>query len=160
MIPSFLAPQGPKKFSSKLQPSLFRDVALLVVIMFTAAAPLVGVARKILATGTKYKQMLTVGLLGVLVATTEAGDVDGGPPGEVPSADPTAATNETGDVDGGPPVGCYRDFRQRPPMMLKTSTAGPLGVLAAGPTAATTDVEDVNGRPFGGAGGRSGSGHH
>jgi hypothetical protein len=31
--------------------------------------------------------------------------------------------------------------------MLKTSMAGPLGVLAADPTAATTDVEDVDGWP-------------
>jgi hypothetical protein len=34
--------------------------------------------------------------------------------------------------------------------MLKTSTAGPLGVLAAGPAAATTEAGDVNGVPPGG----------
>jgi hypothetical protein len=43
---------------------------------------------------------------------------------------------------------------------LKTSMAGPLGVLVAGMAAATTEVEDVDGGPPGGAGGRSGSGHH
>jgi hypothetical protein len=36
---------------------------------------------------------------------------------------PAVAT--TKDVDGGPPVGCCRDFWQRPPLMLKTSTAAP-----------------------------------
>jgi hypothetical protein len=32
--------------------------------------------------------------------------------------------------------------------MLKTSMAGPLGVLAVGLTAVTTDVEDVDDRPM------------
>jgi hypothetical protein len=70
-------------------------------------------------------------------ATTDVEDVDGGPPG-VLAAGPTATTTEAGDVDDEPPVSCCRDFRQRPPPMLKTSTAGPLG----------------------GSGGRSGSDHH
>jgi hypothetical protein len=95
------------------------------------------------------------------VATTEAGDVDGGPLGEVLSVGPTAATTEAGDVDGGPPVGCYRDFWQRPPPMLKTSMVGPWGVLAAGPAAATIKARDVDGgAPRGGPGGRSSSNHH
>jgi hypothetical protein len=38
---------------------------------------------------------------------------------------PAVVTTEAGDVDGGPPGGCYRDFRQHPPPMLKTSTAAP-----------------------------------
>jgi hypothetical protein len=45
-IPGFLAVQEPKKISSK--------VVLLVVVVFTAVAPLVGVTRKILAVGTKF----------------------------------------------------------------------------------------------------------
>jgi hypothetical protein len=40
---------------------------------------------------------------------------------------PAAATTEAGDVDGEPPGGCCRDFRQRPPPMLKTSMAAPWG---------------------------------
>jgi hypothetical protein len=63
MIPGFLAPQGIEKISLKLQPSLFHDVALLVVVMFTAAPPLVGVARKILAVGTEFRQTSTAGPL-------------------------------------------------------------------------------------------------
>jgi hypothetical protein len=39
IIPGFLAPQGPEFFSPKLQPSLFCDVALLVVVMFSTVAP-------------------------------------------------------------------------------------------------------------------------
>jgi hypothetical protein len=46
MILGFLAPQGPKFFSPKLLPPLFRQVAFLVVVMFTVVAPLVGVAKK------------------------------------------------------------------------------------------------------------------
>jgi hypothetical protein len=37
---------------------------------------------------------------------------------------------------------------------------GALGVPAVGLAAATTEDEDVDGGPPGGAGGRSGSGHH
>jgi hypothetical protein len=89
------------------------------------------------------------------------------------AAGPAAATTDVEDVGGGPPGGCWRQVRQRPPPMLKTSMAGPLGVavgisgsghhrslktsmagplrvLAAGPAAATTDVEDVDGGPPGG----------
>jgi hypothetical protein len=47
----------------------------------------------------------------------------------VSAAGPTAATIEVEDVDGGPPAWCWRQVRQRPPPKLKTSTAGPLGVL-------------------------------
>jgi hypothetical protein len=43
---------------------------------------------------------------------------------------PATATTEVRDIDGGPPRGCYRDFWQRPPPMLKTSTAGPLASMA------------------------------
>jgi hypothetical protein len=53
------------------------------------------------------------------------------------SAGPAAATTKVEAVDGGPS-----------------------GVLAVGPTAATTKVENVNGGALGGAGGKSGSGHH
>jgi hypothetical protein len=60
-----------------------------------------------------------------------------GPMG-VLAAGPAAATTEVKNVDGRPPR----------------------GVLAVGPAVATTDVEDVDGGPPGGAGGRSGSGHH
>jgi hypothetical protein len=55
--------------------------------MFTTAAPLVGVTRKILAAGTKFGQMLTrQASWGVLsgflaAATTDVEDIDGGPPG-------------------------------------------------------------------------------
>jgi hypothetical protein len=76
------------------------------------------------------------------------------------SAGPTAATTGVGDIDGGPPEGCCRQVRQRPPPELEMSMAGPLGVLSVGPTTATTEVGDVDGGPPGGAGGRSGSGHH
>jgi hypothetical protein len=83
-----------------------------------------------------------VGPLGVLsagpaAATTVVEDVGAGPLG-VLAAGPAAATTEDGDVDGGPPW----------------------GLLVAGLAATTTDVEDVDGGPPGGAGGRSGSGHH
>jgi hypothetical protein len=64
-------------------------------------------------------------------------------------AGPAAATTDVEDVDGGPPGGCCRDFRQRPPSMLKTSTTSHLGVLAAGSTAATTEARDVDGGPLG-----------
>jgi hypothetical protein len=45
------------------------------------------------------------------------------------AADPTAATTNVKDVDGGPPGGCWRQVRQRPPLKLETSMAGPLGVV-------------------------------
>jgi hypothetical protein len=75
--------------------------------MFTAVAPLVGVARKILVTDTKFSETSMAGPLGVL------------------SVGPAAATTGVGDVDGGPPEGCCRDFRQRPPPELETLMAGP-----------------------------------
>jgi hypothetical protein len=62
---------------------------LLVVVMFTAVAPLVGVARKILAAGTKFSE------------TSMA-------PSEVLAAGPTVATTRVGDIDGGPPKGCWQ----------------------------------------------------
>jgi hypothetical protein len=73
MIPEFLAPQGPEFFLSKLLPSLFREVALFVVVMFTAVAILVGVARKILAAGTKFSQMSTAAPLGATVGMSDSG---------------------------------------------------------------------------------------
>jgi hypothetical protein len=76
------------------------------------------------------------------------------------AAGPAVTTTEAGDIDGGPPRGCSQDFQQRPPPKLETSTMGPLGVLAIGLAVATTDVEDVDGGALGVAGGRSGSGHH
>jgi hypothetical protein len=127
--------------------------------------PLVGVVRKILVAGTKFRQTSTADPLGVL------------------SGFPATVTTNVEDVDDGPPGGCWRQVRQRPPPVLKTSMVGPLGVLVASPTAATTDVKDVDGGPPGGCcrdfqqrpppmlktsmagplrgdGGRSGSGHH
>jgi hypothetical protein len=92
-------------------------------------------------------------------ATTDVEDVDDGPLG-VLAAGPAAATTDVEYIDGGPPGGFYRDFRQRPPPMLKTSMVGPLGVLAAGSAAATTNVEDVDGGPLGVAIRISNSGHH
>jgi hypothetical protein len=41
------------------------------------------------------------------------------------AAGPTAATTEVGDIDGGPPRGCWRQGRQRPPLKLETSMATP-----------------------------------
>jgi hypothetical protein len=73
MIPKFLAPQGPEIFLSKLLPSLFREVALVVVVMFTAVVILVGVARKILAAGTKFSQMSTAVPLGATVGMSDSG---------------------------------------------------------------------------------------
>jgi hypothetical protein len=95
-------------------------------------APLVGVARKILAAGTKFRDTSMAGPWGVLpagptAATTGVGDVDGGPPWEVLPAGPAVATTRVGDVDGGPPGGCRRQARQRPPSELATSIAVPLG---------------------------------
>jgi hypothetical protein len=87
-----LAPQGPEIFSPKLQPSLFRDVAFLVVVMFTAVAPLVGAARIILVTGTKFRQTSMAGPLGVLAAGL------------------AATTTDVEDVDGRPPMGAVRIF--------------------------------------------------
>jgi hypothetical protein len=49
------------------------------------------------------------------------------PPWGVLEAGPTVATTEAEDVDGGPPRGCWQQGRQRPPSKLKTSMAGPLG---------------------------------
>jgi hypothetical protein len=87
-----LAPQGPEEISPKLQPSLFRDVALLVVVMFTAVAPLVGAARIILAASTKFRQTLMAAPLGVL------------------ATGPAAATTDVEDVNGRPPVGAVEIF--------------------------------------------------
>jgi hypothetical protein len=88
-------------------------------------------------------EMSMVGPQGVLAvgpaaATTEVGDVDGGPTGGLLAACPVAAITEIGDVYGGPPRGCWRHVRQRPPLKLETSMAGHLG----------------------GSGGMSSSGHH
>jgi hypothetical protein len=68
----------PKYFLAKL--------VLLVVVVFTMV-PLVGVARKILATCTKFNQTSMAGPLGVMLVVPAAAiaiveqDVDGGPPG-------------------------------------------------------------------------------
>jgi hypothetical protein len=61
-----------------------------------------------------------VGSLGVLAAgptaaTTEVGDVDGGPPWGVLAVGLVVATTRVGDVDGGPPGGCWWWVRHRPP---------------------------------------------
>jgi hypothetical protein len=153
-----LAPQGPKKISSKLQPSLFRDVALLVVVMFTVVAPLVGVARKILAAGTKFRQggcwRQVRQRPPPMLKTSMAG------PWGLLSVFSVVTTTDVEDVDGRPPGGCCRDLRQQPPLMLKTLMVPPLGVAGGRSDSATTDVEDVDGGPLGGASGRSDSSHH
>jgi hypothetical protein len=86
---------------------------------------------------------------GPAAATTGVGDVDSGTPGScyrhVQQRPPPKF--DVGDVDGRPPRGCWWQGRQRPPPKLKTSMAGPLGLLAAGPTAAATKVGDVEGGP-------------
>jgi hypothetical protein len=71
-------------------------------------------------------------------ATTAVEDVNGGPSRGAGAGDPEApTTTEAEDVDGGP-WGCSRHVRQQPPLKLKTSMVAPLG----------------------GAGSRSGIGHH
>jgi hypothetical protein len=107
VIPGFLAPQGPDFFPETLA-SIFPPSCLLVVVMFTAVAPLVGVARKILMTCTKFSEMSMAGPLGVL------------------SVGLAAATTEVGDIDGEPLGGCWRQVWQRPPPELETSMVGPL----------------------------------
>jgi hypothetical protein len=130
---------------------------LLIAVLFTTVAPLVGVARKILAAGTKFRDTSMAGPLGgaadrsgsdhhrswrrrwwapwgVLpagpaAATTGVGDVDGGPLGVLP-AGPTVATTRVGDVDGGSTGRCCRQVRQRPSSELATSMADPLGGAA------------------------------
>jgi hypothetical protein len=83
-----LATQGPENIFLK---AFFVKLALLVVAVFTAMAPLVGVARKILATDTKFYQTSMAGPLGV-----------------VPVA-PAASTIEVEeDIDDGPPRRCCR----------------------------------------------------
>jgi hypothetical protein len=77
-----------------------------------------------------------VSMTALIAATTKVEDVDGKPSG-VLATDLAATIAEVKDVDGGP-----------------------LEVLVAGPVAITTKVENVEGGPLGGAGGRSGSGHH
>jgi hypothetical protein len=52
-----------------------------------------------------------------------------GPLGGAVDKGPTSATTEVEDVDGVPPEGAGSKVRQRPPPKLKTSMAGPLGVL-------------------------------
>jgi hypothetical protein len=71
--------------------------SLLVAVLFTMVAPLVGVARKILVAGTKFSDTPPSEL-----ATSMAG------PSGVLLAGPAAATTRVGDVDGGPPRGCCR----------------------------------------------------
>jgi hypothetical protein len=72
-----------------------------------------------------------------------------GPQGVLPTG-PAAATTEVGDLHGGPPGGCYRQVRQWPPSELATPIAGPLGVLPVGPAMAIIGVGDVDGGPPGG----------
>jgi hypothetical protein len=62
---------------------------------------------------------------------------------------PAAATTDVEDIDGGPPMRCWRQVWQRPPPMLKTSMAGPLGLLLGFLVATTTDVDcRANGAPL------------
>jgi hypothetical protein len=76
-------------------------------------------------------------------ATTEVEDVDSGPPG-VLAAGLTTDTTEDEDIDGGPPWWVPRQVQQQPPLKLKTSMTGPLGVLAAGPIAGTTNAKKTS----------------
>jgi hypothetical protein len=64
-------------------------------------------------------------------STTEVQDIDCGPPGGATGKCPIIATTEVQDNDCGPPGGAGGKVQQRPPRKLKTSMAGPLGVLAA-----------------------------
>jgi hypothetical protein len=107
MIPGFLAPQGPKIFFAETLAFTFPRCCLAYSGNVYRGDPLVGVTKKILAAGTKVRQTSTVAPWGVLsgfsvAATTEAGDVDGGPPGEVLSAGLATTTTEAGDIDGRP----------------------------------------------------------
>jgi hypothetical protein len=73
MIPGFLAPRGPNIFFTETLASIFLPSCLFVVVMFTVVAPLVGVARKILAAGTKFSKMLMAGPLGGAVGWSGSG---------------------------------------------------------------------------------------
>jgi hypothetical protein len=58
------------------------------------------------------------------------------------------------------PLGVLSGFSAATTTDVADVDGGPLGVLAVGLTVGTTDVEDVDDGPPGGAGDRSGSGHH
>jgi hypothetical protein len=107
MILGCLAPQGPKFFFKKTLASIFPPSCLLVVVMFTTVAPLVGVTRKILVVGIMFSKTSMAAPLGVL------------------SAGPTAATIGGRDIDGGPLKGCCQQVLQRSPLELETLMAGP-----------------------------------
>jgi hypothetical protein len=125
MIPGFLAPQGPKNF--------FHETCLACSGSVYHSGPLVGVARKILAAGTKFRQTSMASHLGVR-----------------PECPVAATTKAEEDDDSGPPRGCCQYLWQQPPLKLrKTSMAGPLGgLLAEYQAVATTEAEDdVDGGP-------------
>jgi hypothetical protein len=63
---------------------------------------------------------------------------------------PAAAPTEAGDVDGGPPGVCWQQVQQRPLPKLETSMVGPWGVLVASLAVATTEAGDVDSGPPGG----------
>jgi hypothetical protein len=107
--------------------------------------PLVGVIRKILVAGTMFSETSMVGPLGVAVGRSGSGHHKSGrrqwrAPWRLLSGFSAAATTEVGDVDGGPPGGCCRQVWQRPPPELETSMVGPWGLLSGFPAAATIRV--------------------
>jgi hypothetical protein len=151
MIPGFLAPQGPDFFAKTLVAFTFpRSCLAFSGNVYRGAPPLVGVAKKILAAGTKFSQTSTAGPLGVLAAylaaaTTKARDFDGGP---------------LRGVVGNSGNGHHRSWRRRwrSPGVLAASLVaattkvedvddGPLGVLAACSAMTTTDAGDIDGEP-------------
>jgi hypothetical protein len=73
MIHGFLATQGPEIFFAETLASIFLPSCLLVVVMFTAVPLLVGVARKILAAGTKFSETSMAGPLGGAVGRSRSG---------------------------------------------------------------------------------------
>jgi hypothetical protein len=183
MTPGFLAPQGPKFFFAKLLPPFFLAHSGIVY----HGAPLVGVARKILAAGTKFSDTLMAGPLGGAAGRSGSGHhrswrhgwrAPGGAAGGFGSSHHPSWRRRW-----RAPWGCCWQVQQRTPSELATPMVGPLGgaagrsgsghhrswrrqwrapwgVLLAGPAAATIGVGDVDGGPPGGAADRSSSGHH
>jgi hypothetical protein len=56
MTPGILHRKDLNFFFTETLASIFSPSCLLVVVLFTTVAPLVGVARKILAAGTKFSE--------------------------------------------------------------------------------------------------------
>jgi hypothetical protein len=132
MTPRFLALQGPNFFSFWRNSCL--HFSLLVAVLFTAVAPLVGVARKILMAGTKFSDTSMAGPLGVLpagpaTATTGVGGVDSGSLGGAAGRS-GSGYHRSWRRRWRAPWGCCRQVQQRPPPELETLMAGPLASMA------------------------------